>query len=780
MKASPDLSAESPELASRSLVAVLAIPWLGLGLFALGLLARALLSDGGDRQLALAIGCLVLVTGAGVALAGRRRWWGGLVASLERHGEALDGLDAERLGRWIALAAGVGLFAELTVIRIHASFFQFFAYFKNVTLLACFLGLGLGYALGRRRVVATPLFLPLLAAQVIFLHALRSLSLAPILQNPVMEQLTMGYDQLGEWMDVVVVYGFLIFIFSATALTFVPLGQLASRLMARREKLPAYSANLVGSLGGILLFHLMAAFWTTPQVWLAVSAVGVLPFLRRWRSLFGGAVATAVALAALAMTTDPARIDVYSPYQILTLSLERNAPPVIQVNNVFFQRMFDLRSEGGGAEATTESMDSGLPGDLHYGLPYRFKPRPGRVLVVGAGTGNDVAAALRHGARRVDAVEIDPAILDFGRALHPEAPYQDPRVHPVVDDARRFIRYSRDRWDLIVYGLLDSHTLLAGQSGVRLDSYVYTVEAFREARGRLSDDGVLSVSFLVLRPELALKIYRMMEEAFDGEPPLVLAGRHAEMTFLHGPGLDRSEFIPPASFELRGAGDWSHVEADVSTDDWPFLYMPERRYPQTYLAMVLLLLALSMLLVRGFLGNIGSVGFSLPCFFLGAGFMLIETKAITELALAFGSTWQVVGLTIAAILSLAFLANLLVMRRGAPPAPWTYAALGLAVLLGLFLPRWILGASSPMVDGLLMTAVLTLPLFFSGFAFSSELVRSTSVGAAMASNLLGAMLGGFLEYNSMYFGFRSLYWLALGLYLLAFLTSRRSGGKGAR
>jgi hypothetical protein len=70
-----------------------------------------------------------------------------------------------------------------------------------------------------------------------------------------------------------------------------------------------------------------------------------------------------------------------------------------------------------------------------------------------------------------------------------------------------------------------------------------------------------------------------------------------------------------------------------------------------------------------------------------------------------------------------------------------------------------------------LTALLTLPLFFSGFAFSTELKRSRSVAVALSSNLFGAMLGGFLEYNSMYFGFRSLYMLALAMYFLAFLTS---------
>ena len=745
---------------------VLAIPLVGLGLFALGLLVRAQLSDGGMRSLALGLFCLGVVAASGLALLSRRRWWPELGSVLERHAAHLDALPAQHLGRWIALAAGVGLFAELAVIRVHASFFQFFAYYKNITLLACFLGLGLGYALGARRGVGTPLFLPFLAVQISFLYLLRSFTLAPILQNPVMEQLTMGYAQLGEWVDLLVVYGFLVFIFPATALTFVPLGQLASRLMSRQETLPAYGANLLGSLAGILAFHILAALWTPPAVWLGIAAAGVLPFFRQSRALVTSGAATVALIALLSWSPDPLRLDVYSPYQILTLSGQQQELLVVEVNNVFFQSMLDLRADDGEGRG------------LHYGLPYRFKPNPGRVLIVGAGTGNDVAAALRHGAARVDAVEIDPAILDFGIALHPEAPYSDPRVRAVVDDARSFIRYSEDRYDLVVYGLLDSHTLLAGLSGVRLDSYVYTVEAFREARERLAPRGVLSVSFLVLRPELARKIYLMLEEAFDGEPPLVLAGRDTQMTFLTGEGIDLEAAAVSPRFERLDVADWRDVVADPSTDDWPFLYMPVRRYPQTYLAMVLFLLAISGLLVRSLLGiratdlTTGN-DFSPPCFFLGAGFMLVETKAITELALAFGSTWQVVGFTIGTILILAFLANLFVMRVGAPPAVLTYSALGGSIILGLVLSPRILGTVSPHVDGLLITGVLTLPLFFSGLAFSSELDKTRSVGIAMASNLLGAMLGGFLEYNSMYFGFRSLYVLALALYALAFLTTLR-------
>src|SRR5262249_10179049 len=126
----------------------------------------------------------------------------------------------------------------------------------------------------------------------------------------------------------------------------------------------------------------------------------------------------------------------------------------------------------------------------YYAFPYRVYERPDRVAIVGAGTGNDVAMAVRMGARQVDAIEIDPAILAVGSRFLPDAPYHHPQVRPVVDDARAFLRTSRDSYDMIVYGLLDSHTLLSHNSNVRLDSFVYTVEAFREARARLKDGGV--------------------------------------------------------------------------------------------------------------------------------------------------------------------------------------------------------------------------------------------------------------------------------------------------
>jgi hypothetical protein len=67
--------------------------------------------------------------------------------------------------------------------------------------------------------------------------------------------------------------------------------------------------------------------------------------------------------------------------------------------------------------------------------------------------GNDVAAARRHGASQVDAVEIDPEVIGLGRALHPEHPYSSPRVRVINDDARSFFAPADGQYDMIVFGL---------------------------------------------------------------------------------------------------------------------------------------------------------------------------------------------------------------------------------------------------------------------------------------------------------------------------------------
>lgn len=680
----------------------------------------------------------------------------------------LDSVDMKYVDVAIAASASLSLFLELALIRWQSSVVEFLAFYKNFSLLACFAGLGLGYALANRSRIPLLFVMPLLAWQFVFMMVLR---LNPVMIQviPFREELTMGIPASGWAMKSLFLYILLTIIFLITALTFLPVGQLCGRLMERRSKLRSYGLNLIGSLVGVVLMLLASFFWTPPLVWFALCFLGILVFsVRRTVSLYTSIACALIAAMVLAWwPVDRLWNRVYSPYQLLEIGTsEENGLTLIRAAGHYYQRIHDFSRPGlTPAESHVRA---------YYDLPYKGHAMLNDVAVVGAGTGNDVAAALRAGASQVDAIEIDPAILLAGKMDHPEKPYNSPRTHAIVNDARSFFRTADRKYDLIVYGLLDSHTLLSHGSGVRLDSFVYTVEGLREARSRLKPNGALSLSFSVMAPNLGRKIYLMLQDVFDGRPPICIqADYDGAIIFLESndPNASLSTALAMESgFTDRTAAFANPaLQASLSTDDWPFFYMPRRVYPVSYLIMVLQILILALIFGRNFLDETPKFS-HLSFFFLGAGFMLIETKGITEIGLTFGNTWQVIGVVIAAVLIMAFFGNCAVswlnIRR--PLAP--YMLLWAALAIGYFIARSGGFGSTPL--GRLETViVLTCPLFFSGIVFSTQLTAEGNISGMMATNLLGAICGGLLEYNSMYFGFRWLYLAATVCYLLAFLSN---------
>jgi hypothetical protein len=112
--------------------------------------------------------------------------------------------------------------------------------------------------------------------------------------------------------------------------------------------------------------------------------------------------------------------------------------------------------------------------------------------------------------------------------------------------------------------------------------------------------------------------------------------------------------------------------------------MPRRIYPVSYLVMVFQVLFISVLIAANFFAETPRFS-QLSFFFLGVGFMLIETKGITEMGLTFGNTWQVIGVVIAGILTMAFLGNCAVqwlsIKRTLVPYLFLLAALALGWLV---------------------------------------------------------------------------------------------------
>ena len=686
-------------------------------------------------------------------------------ASAQAQARFLNTLNAKYADAAILFSAALSLFLELGIIRWQSSVLPFFAFYKNFSLLACFVGLGLGYALAARDRIPLVIVLPLLAWEFSFMTMVRYVPGRSLTVIPFSEQLTMGIGG-GNMSYILFLYGLLAIVFLITALTFMPVGQLCGRLMERRTKLRAYGLNLLGSLLGVLLMLVASFLWTPPLVWFALCFLAILLFTVRTPSLVTvGLSFTVVCLIVLAWPVNPLWNRIYSPYQLLEIGRsEDTGQTLINAAGHYYQRIYDFSD----VQSTRWSDVRG-----YYDFPYKAHPTLGNVAVVGAGTGNDVAAALRAGVGHVEAIEIDPAIQLTGKLSHPEKPYSDDRVHAVVNDARSFLRTTEQKFDLVVYGMLDSHTLLSQGSSVRLDSFVYTVEGLREARARLKSDGVLSLSFSVLSDALGRKIYLMLQQAFDGRPPVcVAAGYDSSIIFLES--NDGKWALPPKLVEDAGFTDKTvfyadpSLHADVSTDDWPFFYMPRRIYPASYLIMVFEVLVLSLLVAVNYFPDRPKFS-HLSFFFLGAGFMLIETKGITEMGLTFGNTWQVIGIVIAGILTMAFLGNCAVQWLNVKRPLVPYLFLFAALTVGWYVARSGGFASTPL-GRLETTIVLTLPLLFSGIVFSTLLSSKGQVSGVIAMNLLGAICGGLLEYNSMYFGFRFLYLVAIVCYLLAFVS----------
>lgn len=170
-------------------------------------------------------------------------------------------------------------------------------------------------------------------------------------------------------------------------------------------------------------------------------------------------------------------------------------------------------------------------GDDTGALPYQLLRAP-RVLILGAGGGTGVLQALYHGASRVDAVELNPQMLNLVGTTYADFAghlYTDPRVVTHIDEARGFVARSDERYDLIQVALLDSSaTSGSGAQGLS-ESYLYTVEAIREYLKHTSPDGMLAITrWAKIPPRDSLKLAATAIQSL-GESGAENPGRHLAM-----------------------------------------------------------------------------------------------------------------------------------------------------------------------------------------------------------------------------------------------------------
>jgi spermidine synthase len=755
--------------------------------------------------------------------------------------------SSNRAGLDLFATSGLVLFLELACIRWFPAHVLYLTFFTNAVLMAAFVGMSIGCLLAdrpARLLKHTPFFLVLALGAGLLIVRLRSEVERYV---SVADQANPDVVFFGGEMSVLKQVEFrfpleiiLGIFFVLIALVMVGPGQEMGRAF---NQVPyrgrAYSYNLLGSLTGIILFAIGSMIELPPVAWFGLSALGLIVFLSRGAErpsiLTHAFLATAVALSlftsGLLPGADNQPKTTWSPYYRIDYSPDDQT---ISTNLIGHQQI----------------QPRGEPSVEPYALPYLFQrdvkswPEYKRVLIIGAGSGNDLSRALQWCPpdARIDAVEIDPVIQRLGAEHHPDRPYSDPRMTLHLNDGRNFLRKApAAEYDLVVFALIDSLVLQSGYSNLRLESYLFTTEAFRDVRRVLKPSGISAVYNFFRQGWIAARLRDEIRTAFDADPVMLtnppkdtvnlnefdrgftvfFAGSEEVMRPLRSsfektgntywypwavpvpidtPSGFRQSNDPPPPLKASGyevpmdiggqpiAPRWvrfrlaaleeSGDDLPAATDDWPFLYTHKPSVPEHTVRGMLLMVLLSFGLwwttakLAGRAPTRDSkrcveIGLLARSFFLGAGFMLVETKAVVHMALLFGGTWTVNTVVFAAVLLMSLAGNLIAMKLKPKNLTPFYVLLFASLILNVLIPMDAFLGLSPalQIGGACLLAFA--PVACAGIIFSSSFARTQRPNQMFGANVAGALIGGLAENASMLLGFRYLILVAVGFYLLS-------------
>jgi hypothetical protein len=644
------------------------------------------------------------------------------------------------------------LFVELALIRWLGANVVYLSYYSNFVLLGSFLGFGLGFLWAGRHARSlfpyTPIILGALVAYVdIFPVPLRVTTTEVIFFNTVEPDSAVPREVV------------LLILFTAVAAVMACIGDGVARTFGRFEPLEAYRLDLIGSVCGIAGFTLLSFLGARPLIWGLIAAAVLLLTLplrplgtegiKRFGALALAGIGVIMLLAPLVAEATDNDIT-WSPYYKIT---------------------HEINDEGGVSTYVNQSPHwHQIPaeGNPLYERVYERLTAPdgGDVLIIGAGSGNDVAVALSRGATHVDAVEIDPRLMQLAKDHHPDRPYDDPRVDVHIDDGRAFLERSDKKWDRILLALPDSLALVQGQSAIRLESYLFTVQAAEAAQEHLKPGGAFAMYNYYREDWLVARYGNTLAEVFE-QPPCISRFGGFSLSVLVASD-DAAALDCPTEEVWQGD---SSIEPVV--DDHPLPYVRDREIPGIYLTTAAAMLVLSLIAIRLMGGPLKSMSQYADLFFMGVAFMLLETKSVTQFALLFGTTWLVNALVFLGVLC-SVLVAVSVSRRVTFKRPTLlYGVLLTSLVLAFLVPPDSLLDLAVVPRFLVAVTLAFFPIFTANLVFTQRFKSTSSSTVAFGANLLGAMVGGLLEYAALITGFRMLLVLVAVAYGLAFLTGRR-------
>ncbi|HEU4750667.1 MAG TPA: spermidine synthase, partial [Acidimicrobiia bacterium] len=329
-----------------------------------------------------------------------------------------------------------------------------------------------------------------------------------------------------------------------------------------------------------------------------------------------------------------------------------------------------------------------------------------------------------------------------------------------IDDGRAFMQRTENRYDLVLFALPDSLTSVAGQSNLRLESYLFTSEAFRRARDLLTRQGMFALYNTHSDQWVIDRMAQTITSVFATPPCQLGTTERSRVMLAVGPGLDQG--CPGGIFNVA-------TVPEPVTDDRPFLYVEGRSIPSFYLFALGAILAISVAAVKAFGGTL-AVGRYPDLFLMGTAFLLLEAKSVSQFALWFGTTWNVNTLVFSGVLLSVLLAIRVSRKLQRPSIGALYAVLLLSVTLSWAIPGSALLSLPTALRWLVACLVTFTPIFVANLVFAERFKNVHSPTAAFGANLLGAMIGGVLEYTSLVTGYRALAIVVGGLYVGALIV----------
>ncbi len=649
------------------------------------------------------------------------------------------------------LASFLMLFTELALMRWIGANVFLFSFFSNFILIASFLGIALGFLRSSLRLFNwSPILLMSLIAFCYYFRYEYQIKL-----NPHTNELDYYINLLKDNAFPAVITLPVIFILTTLVMTAVASG--TAIFFKSFSPLKAYRLDILGALLGIVSFTFLSFLNVSPLWWGVLITVTYLLILTK-KSVW----ITSLQVVSLI-------------FMLFILSKENNNnkrlwSPYYKIDVQSFAKDRHVVSVNGSPQQIIETVKQRHTSTPFYFFPYQHRVSQAslnKVLIIGAGTGGDVAIALAQGAKQVDAVEIDPLLYQLGRQLNPDHPYEDKRVNVFVEDGRAFLQRSKELYDVIIFALPDSMMILSGQSSLRLENYLFTQEGINIAKAHLQPDGLFAMYNYYRERWLIDKLATMLTTAFSHYPCFDSEGKKTHWLSVLS--------ISPDEARLQCDVKWQGMQAaNVTSDNYPFLYLKKHKIAGTYLLGLALIFLLSFYAIKLAGSSYKAIFNHIDLFFMGAAFLLLETKCISNFALLFGTTWLVNAMVFFGVLLTVYIA-IEFTERIKFNITWCMLALFASLFIAWLTPISYLLPLPSLMRFIIGILLAFSPLFFANIIFTSRFKCTANSLHAFAANQFGAVVGGLLEYASLIIGLRDLLIIIAALYLLSiFILNKKT------